>query len=81
MGGARGLARSIANNDVVVLIVLELLTANDAEETMAGTDTVLAMILEVLSEGSEIAGVSGNLAVILRAKINNNSNKRENGSE
>jgi hypothetical protein len=81
VGGARGLARSIANNDVVVLIVLELLTANDAVETMAGTDTVLAMILEVLGEGSEIAGVSGNLAVILRAKINNNSNKRENGSE
>jgi hypothetical protein len=58
VGGARGLARRIANNDVVVLIVLELLTANDAVETMAGTDTVLAMILEVLSEGSEIAGVS-----------------------
>jgi hypothetical protein len=67
----RGLARSIANNDVVVIIVLELLTANDAEDRMAGTDAVLAMILDVLGEGSEVAGVNGYLALILRAKISN----------
>jgi hypothetical protein len=74
-GRARGLARSIANNDVVVRILLKLLTANDAVESMAGTDAVLTMILEVLGEGSEIAGVSGNLALILRVRISNSSIK------
>ena len=67
MSRTRGLARSIANNNVVVLFVLELLATDDTVESMTGTDAVLTMILQVLGEGSKVAGISRVLATILRS--------------
>jgi hypothetical protein len=47
------LARIIADNDVVVISILKLLTAGNAE---AALDAVGAILLNVLSKGGEVPG-------------------------